>query len=59
MFDDVDLDEGEGEWTDYDEKVSHSIFAIQSICRETSWLTVLKAGLPVGVSGVEGEWSRS
>lgn len=37
VFDDVDLDEGEGEWTDYDEK----------------------AGLPVGVSGVESEWSRS
>ncbi|KAG9222716.1 hypothetical protein CCMSSC00406_0004630 [Pleurotus cornucopiae] len=52
-FPEVDLENGE--WVDYDEKVN--FFPVYWYI--TKILTVHQAALPVGVSGLESQWSRA
>ena len=52
-FPEVDLENGE--WVDYDEKVKF----IPVHWYITMILTVHQAALPVGVSGLESQWSRA
>jgi hypothetical protein len=52
VFPDVDL--GEPEWTDYDEKVS-----AQYIFQLPGFHILLQAALPVGISEFKSQWTRA
>lgn len=51
-FTEVELEEGE--WVDYDEKVSSCYNLTASISAD-----VFQAALPAGVSNIESQWSRA
>ena len=53
VFNEVDLDEGE--WVDYDEKVTADMLHLISITDNR----ISQAALPVGVSDIESRWTRA
>ena len=54
MFNEVEIESADGEWVDYDEKVSLS--DPKDAVRTNA---PAQAALPVGVSNIKGEWSRA
>ena len=54
VFPDVDLEEGE--WVDYDEKVTTFLSMMYAIVFNAH---DVQAALPVGVSNIESKWARA